>query len=259
MGEFVTVSTDDSGVATVRLDRPKVNALSPQIWSELAEAGRQCTDDDAIRSVVIWGGPKVFAAGADITAMAQMDFAEMFGSGGRIQEAFGIIARIPKVVIAAVNGYALGGGCELAMTADFRYAGESAVFGQPEILLGIIPGGGGTQRLPRLVGVSRAKEIVYTGRQVEAAEAERIGLADRVLPDDEVYDTAVETARRMAEGPYALRMAKKAIDEGMDMDIDSGLRLETSLFTATFATEDQTIGMRSFMEQGPGKATFTGR
>lgn len=259
MGEFVTVSTDDAGVATVRLDRPKVNALNPQIWDEIGEAGRQCAEDDAVKAVVLWGGPRVFAAGADIKAMAAMDFTEMFASGGRIQEAFGTIARMPKVTIAAVNGYALGGGCELAMTADFRYAGESAVFGQPEIQLGIIPGGGGTQRLPRLIGVSRAKEIIYTGRQVSAEEAGRIGLADRVLPDEEVYDTAVEAARRMAGGPYALRMAKKAIDEGLDMDLDSGLRLETSLFTATFATEDQSIGMRSFIESGPGRATFTGR
>lgn len=259
MGEFVSVTVDDSGVATVRLDRPKVNALSPQIWGELAEAGQRCTDDSSIGAVVIWGGPKVFAAGADIKEMAGMDFQEFFASAGGLQAAFSTLARIPKVVIAAVNGYALGGGCELAMTADFRYAGESAVFGQPEILLGVIPGAGGTQRLPRLVGVSKAKELVYTGRQVKADEALQIGLADRVLPDEDVYDSAVDVAARMAGGPYALRMAKKAIDEGIDMDLDSALRLESTLFTATFATDDQTIGMRSFLESGPGRAEFTGR
>lgn len=259
MGEFVSVNVDSDGVATILLDRPKVNALNPQVWQELAEAGQRCTDDNEIAAVVIWGGPRVFAAGADIKAMAEMDFQKFFASGGGLQEAFKTLARIPKVVIAAVNGYALGGGCELAMTADFRYAGESASFGQPEILLGIIPGAGGTQRLPRLIGASRAKELIYSGRQVGAQEALQIGLADRVFADDAVYEEAVKTACRMAGGPYALRMAKKAVDEGIEMDLDSALRLETTLFTATFATDDQTIGMQSFMESGPGKAEFTGR
>jgi enoyl-CoA hydratase/carnithine racemase len=259
MGEFVSVDIDGDGVATIRLDRPKVNALNPQIWGELAEAGRRCTEENEIKAVVIWGGPRVFAAGADIPAMAEMDFQEFFASGGGLQESFKTLARIPKVVIAAVNGYALGGGCELAMTADFRYAGESASFGQPEILLGIIPGAGGTQRLPRLIGASRAKELIYSGRQVGAQEALQMGLADRVFADEAVYEEAVKTASRMARGPYALRMAKKAVDEGMEMDLDSALRLETTLFTAAFATDDQTVGMRSFMESGPGKAEFTGR
>ena len=259
MPEFVSVSVRDDGVATIRLDRPKVNALNPQVWAELADAGRRCTDDAAIRAVVLWGGPKVFAAGADIKAMADMDFQDFFATAATLQDAFSILARIPKVVIAAVNGYALGGGCELSLTADFRYAGTSAVFGQPEVQLGIIPGAGGTQRLPRLIGLSRAKELIYSGRQVTAEEALQIGLVDRVVPDDDVYDTALETAARMARGPYALRMAKKAIDEGAEMDLDSALRLETTLFTATFATEDQRIGMASFLESGPGQATFTGR
>jgi enoyl-CoA hydratase/carnithine racemase len=257
VGEYVTTSTDEHGVATLRLDRPPVNALNPQVWEELGRAARALTEDDDVAAVVIWGGEKVFAAGADIKAMNEMTFQEFFAHGGALQEAFKTLARIPKVVIAAINGYALGGGNELALTADFRYAAENAKLGQPEIKLGVIPGAGGTQRLTRLVGVSKAKEMVYGGEMYTADECRDIGLVDKVLPPGEVYDAAVETARRYAQGPYALRMAKKAIDEGLEMDLDSALRLETTLFTATFATEDRTIGMDSFIEHGPGKAEFT--
>jgi enoyl-CoA hydratase len=257
VGEFVSVSTDEHGVATVRLDRAPVNALNPQVWGELAEAAGQVEADDGVAAVVLWGGPKVFAAGADIKEMRTQSFQESFASSGGLQESLKRLARIPKVVIAAINGYALGGGLELALTADFRYAAENAKVGQPEILLGIIPGAGGTQRLPRLVGVAKAKEIVYGGDFYSAQEALAMGLVDRVHGAEEVYDRAVEAARRYAAGPYALRMAKKAIDEGMEMDLDSGLRLESTLFSATFATEDRRIGMDSFVEHGPGKATFT--
>lgn len=257
MGEFVTVSTDAHGVGTVRLDRAPVNALNEQVWREFGEAATQCTEDPAIRAVVLWGGPKVFAAGADIKYMKEVSYQEFFASGGGLQRAFDALARIPKVVIAAINGYALGGGCEWALTADFRYAADNAQLGQPEILLGIIPGAGGTQRLTRLVGVSKAKEIVYSGRFYSAQEALDLGLVDRVYPAEEVYDRAVEEARRYAQGPYALRMAKKAIDEGYELDLDSALRLETTLFTATFATDDARIGMQSFVDSGPGKAEFT--
>jgi enoyl-CoA hydratase/carnithine racemase len=257
VGEYVTTSTDEHGVATLRLDRPPVNALNPQVWEELGRAARALTEDDDVAAVVIWGGEKVFAAGADIKAMNEMSFQEFFAHGGALQEAFKTLARIPKVVIAAINGYALGGGNELALTADFRYAAENAKLGQPEIKLGVIPGAGGTQRLTRLVGVSKAKEMVYGGEMYTADECRDIGLVDKVLPPGEVYGAAVEAARRYAQGPYALRMAKKAIDEGLEMDLDSALRLETTLFTATFATEDRTIGMDSFIEHGPGKAEFT--
>ena len=259
MAEFVTVTTDDEGVATIRLDRAPVNALNTQIFAELSEAALQVTRDDAVGAVVIWGGPKVFAAGADIKEMAGRDFQDFYAHGGAIQSAFALLAAIPKVVIAAVNGYALGGGCELAMTADFRYAAQNAQFGQPEILLGTIPGAGGTQRLPRLVGLSKAKEIVYSGRFYSAQESEAFGLVDRVLPPEEVYDAAVADARRYAAGPYALRMAKQAIDMGAQMDLETALRLESSLFAATFATEDRATGMASFVEHGPGKAQFKRR
>ncbi len=257
MGEHVTVSVDEHGVATVRVDRAPVNALNVQVWEELAGAASRCADEDAIASVVLWGGPKVFAAGADIKAMSGLGFQDMFTQASKLQAACSALARIPKVTIAAVNGYALGGGCELAMTADFRYVAEDATLGQPEILLGIIPGAGGTQRLPRIVGVQKAKEMIYGGGFYTAEQCHGMGLADRVLPSDRVYDEAVAAARRYARGPYALRMAKKAIDEGGEVDLDSGLRLETSLFAACFATADHAAGMRSFLEQGPGRARFT--
>jgi enoyl-CoA hydratase/carnithine racemase len=189
--------------------------------------------------------------------MRSISYQDFFAHGGGIQEAFKALARIPKVVIAAVNGYALGGGCELSLTADFRYAADNAQFGQPEITLGIIPGAGGTQRLARLVGVSKAKEMVYGGDFYPASDCLAMGLIDKVFPADEVYDRAVEAARRYAQGPYALRMAKRAIDDGVEMDLDAALRLETTLFTATFATDDRRIGMDSFVEKG--KATFTRR
>ncbi len=259
MAAFVQVSTDEHGVATIRLDRPKVNALNSQVWSELAEAARTVEQDEQVGAVVLYGGPKVFAAGADIKEMADMSFTEFFGQGSQLQESLKALARLPQPMIAAVNGYALGGGCELALSADFRFAAEDATFGQPEILLGIIPGAGGTQRLTRLVGVSKAKEMIYGGGMYDAAACLEMGLVDRMLPADEVYDAAVEQARTYAKGPYALRMAKKAIDEGSELDLDSALRLETTLFTATFATEDQRTGMASFMEQGPGKAVFERR
>jgi enoyl-CoA hydratase/carnithine racemase len=258
VAEFVTVTTDDHHVATIRLDRPKMNALNPQVAVELGAAAEQVTEDDDVAAVVIWGGPRVFAAGADIKAMSEMDFQHV-KAHFPLQEAFAKLARIPKVTIAAINGYALGGGCELALTADFRYAAEDAQLGQPEILLGVIPGAGGTQRLTRLVGIQKAKEMIYGGSFYKAGTCLEMGLVDKVFAPDEVYDKALEAARRYAEGPYAMRMAKQALNDGAELDLDSALRLESELFAACFATEDRTIGMRSFLENGPGQATFTRR
>src|SRR5580692_2130071 len=230
MGEFVRLEAAD-GIGTIRLDRPKVNALNDQVTAELAEAARAADADD-IHAVIIYGGERVFAGGADIGVMAEARYAEMAARSKRLQDTMDLVAGLGKPVVAAITGYALGGGLELALAADFRVAGETARLGQPEIQLGIIPGAGGTQRLPRLVGPAKAKDIVFTGRMVAAAEALEIGLVDRVVPDAEVYQAALDLVRRYATGPaIALRAAKQAID----------------------------YGMRSFLENGPGKATFTGR
>jgi enoyl-CoA hydratase/carnithine racemase len=184
----------------------------------------------------------------------------MVKRSGALQSAFTAVARIPKPVVAAVNGYALGGGCELALCADVRFAADNATLGQPEILLGIIPGAGGTQRLTRLVGPSRAKDLIFTGRFVKADEALAIGLVDRLFPAEQVYDEALAWARGFAGGAtYAIRAAKESIDRGLEVDLETGLEIERQQFAALFATEDRTIGMRSFIENGPGKAEFEGR
>jgi enoyl-CoA hydratase/carnithine racemase len=259
LGEFVRVETDGA-IATIRLDRPPMNALNAQVTLELAQAAAQVDQDDEIRAVVLYGGQKVFAAGADIKEMAQASYASMMVTSKRLQDSLTAVARIGKPVVAAITGYALGGGLELALCADFRVVGESAQVGQPEILLGVIPGAGGTQRLPRLVGQARAKDMVFTGRFVAAAEALAIGLADRVVPDAETYQAAVDLVARYAGGPaIALRAAKRAIDDGLDVDLDTGLEIERLHFAGLFATQDQRTGMRSFVENGPGKAIFAGR
>ena len=257
--QFVTLQVED-GVGTIRLDRPKMNAIDEQLHLEVRAAATEAAGRDDVRAVVVYGGERVFAAGADIKAMSQLDASSMQSWGRELQESFRTLARLPKPVIAAITGYALGGGYELALCADFRVLGASAKIGQPEILLGIIPGAGGTQRLARLVGPAKAKDLVFTGRHVGAEEALEIGLADAVVPDDEVYATAVAMAKKFAAGPpLALAAAKQAIDGGLDGSLDEGLALETRLFAGLFDTEDQKTGMRSFLESGPGKATFTGR
>jgi enoyl-CoA hydratase/carnithine racemase len=258
MSEFVRLEVAE-GIGTIRLDRPKVNALNDQVTAELGEAARAAAADE-VRAVIIYGGERVFAGGADIGIMAEAGYAEMALRSKRLQEAMDLIAGLGKPVVAAITGYALGGGLELALAADFRVAGENARLGQPEILLGIIPGAGGTQRLPRLVGPAKAKDIVFSGRMVAAAEALEIGLVDRVVPDAEVYQAAVDLVKRYAAGPaLALRAAKQAIDYGLGVDLATGLEIERVQFAALFGTEDQRAGMRSFLENGPGKATFTGR
>ncbi|QBX56552.1 enoyl-CoA hydratase/isomerase family protein [Nocardioides seonyuensis] len=257
--EFVSIDVTD-GVATVRLDRPKMNAISAQVQVDLREAAQEVTERDDVRSVVLWGGDRVFAAGNDVKEMADLSYAQMVELSYSVSSATTAIARIPKPVVAAVNGYALGGGCELTLAADLRFAAQDAVFGQPEVLLGIIPGAGGTQRLARLVGPSRAKDMILTGRFVKAEEALSIGLVDKVLPPEEVYDAAVAWARQFTgAAPLALRAAKECIDRGVEVDLDTGLEIERQQFAAIFATEDRALGMSSFVEHGPGKATFVGR
>ncbi|WP_077801706.1 enoyl-CoA hydratase/isomerase family protein [Streptomyces sp. JHA26] len=245
------------GVGTLRLDRPPMNALDIATQDRLKELAEEVTRREDVRAVVIHGGEKVFAAGADIKEMQVMDHAAMIVRARALQDSFTAVARIPKPVVAAVTGYALGGGCELALCADFRIAADNARFGQPEILLGLIPGAGGTQRLSRLVGPSKAKDLIFTGRQVKADEALAIGLADRVVPAAEVYEQAHAWAARLAKGPaIALRAAKEAIDTGLETDIETGLAVERNWFAGLFATEDRERGMRSFVEEGPGKAKF---
>lgn len=258
-GELVRLEVED-GVGTLRLDRPKMNAINSQLRAELAAAAVEARDRTDVRAVVLYGGERVFAAGADIAEMAAMAYPEMVAWGTLLQETFKLVARLPKPVVAAVTGYALGGGFELALTADFRVLGERAKVGVPEIQLGIIPGAGGTQRLTRLVGPARAKSMVFTGRHVGAEEAMAVGIADAVVPDAGVYETARELAAQFVVGPaVALRNAKQAIDDGLEMDLDAGLRLESALFTGLFGTDDQRTGMASFLAAGPGKATFSGR
>jgi enoyl-CoA hydratase/carnithine racemase len=259
MGEFVRLEVAD-GIGTIRLDRPKVNALNDQLTAELAAAASEAENTEEVRAVILYGGEKVFAGGADIAEMAEADYAAMAAWSGRLQAALSRVASIGKPVVAAITGYALGGGLELALAADFRVAGENARLGQPEILLGIIPGAGGTQRLPRLVGPAKAKDLIFTGRMVKAAEAHAIGLVDLVAPDESVYQAALDLVRRYATGPaLALRAAKQAIDYGLGVDLATGLEIERVQFAALFSTEDQRAGMRSFLENGPGRATFTGR
>ena len=259
MGEVVRLEVDGA-VATIRLDRPKMNAIDEQLHMEVRAAAIEAGQREDVRAVVVYGGERVFAAGADIKAMSQLDGRSMVAWGRELTDSFTAVQEIPKPVIAAITGYALGGGYELALCADFRVMGANAKVGQPEILLGVIPGAGGSQRLARLVGPAKAKDLVFTGRHVGAEEALELGLADAVVPDAEVYETAVAMARKFAAGPpLALAAAKKAVDEGLDLPLREGLRLESRLFAELFDTEDQATGMRSFLENGPGKATFAGR
>jgi enoyl-CoA hydratase len=253
---LVQVERRDDGVAVVRLDNPKVNALSEALREQLLAAARDLTANPP-GAVVLTGGERIFAAGADISQFGGPAEAAVIGAS--FHEALDAVAAIPRFVIAAVAGYALGGGCELAMACDYRIASEKAVFGQPEVLLGLIPGGGGTQRLPRLVGPARAKEIAMTGRQVKAEEALRIGLADEVVAPEQLHERAYALAAEVARGALAAQaLAKRAIDEGMQRSLADGLALERQLFTDVFHTDDSRIGVASFLEHGPGKAAFTG-
>jgi enoyl-CoA hydratase/carnithine racemase len=265
VGEYVRLEVGeqgggDAGIGTIRLDRPPMNALNKQVQEELRAAAHEATERSDVRAVVVYGGEKVFAAGADIKEMLAMGYADMAARAGALSSAFTAVARIPKPVVAAVTGYALGGGCELALCADFRVCGDNAKLGQPEILLGIIPGAGGTQRLSRLVGPSKAKDLVFSGRFVGAEEALAIGLVDKVVAPDDVYAAAKDMVRPYVTGPaVALRAAKESIDRGLEVDLDTGLAIETQAFAALFATEDRRVGMESFVEHGPGKAQFSGR
>ncbi len=260
MGEFVRLDVSADGVGTIRLERPPMNALSTAVQKEIRDLAREAGDRPDVRAVVLYGGKKVFAAGADVKEMAGWNYTDAVDNSADLTDCFSAVARIPKPTIAAITGYALGGGCELALCCDLRICGDNARLGQPEILLGIIPGAGGTQRLSRLIGPARAKDLIFTGRFVEAAEALSIGLVNQVVAPDDVLTEAENLARQLAAGPpYALRAAKEAIDRGLEVDLATGLDIERVQFAALFATQDRADGMTSFIENGPGKAKFGGR
>jgi enoyl-CoA hydratase len=247
-------------VAVIRLNRPPVNAINAAMHEPLAAAAAAVSADEQVRCVVLYGGERVFAAGADITEMAALDAHGIAVYISGLATAIDAVAAIRQPVIAAVTGYALGGGCELALAADFRVVADDAVLGLPEITLGVIPGAGGTQRLPRLIGIGRAKELIFGGQPVRGSEAVAIGLASRAVPASDVLTSAMSWAAELAAGPTAaLAAAKAAVDGGVDTDLAAGIALEGRLFAGLFDTEDQRVGMATFQERGPGKATFTGR
>ncbi len=257
MGEFVSVTLDDTGVATVRLDRPKANALSSQVLWELVEVGRQL-EASLPRAVVITGGDRIFAAGADIAEFRAKPVG--WETAHAFHEALGLFERLPRVVIAAIEGYALGGGLELALACDLRVASRTAKLGLPEITLGLIPGGGGTQRLARLVGLSVARRLILTGEPLDAPEAARVGLVDRLSEPREATAFAQAWAREFAQGPLVAQgFAKVALNRGLDGSLAEGLALEQALFAQVFTTRDAAEGVASFLTRGPGQAQFEGR
>ncbi len=264
MGEFVNI--EDSGrdkVALLRIERKPVNAINGQLSVELLAAAKELQTRSDIRAVVMWGGPKVFAAGADIKEFPSDGPAEQRDPTPMtdpLNEALLMIEGLDQITISAVNGVALGGGCEMSMATDFRVCGAGARFGQPEILLGIIPGAGGTQRLTRLVGVTKSKELGYSGRMVKADEALAIGLVSAVYPDDEVLDSALDMAEQYANAAAAISNVKRSIMDGLNAeDMAAAIQIERREFQKSFQTDDAVIGIKSFIEHGPGKAEFTGQ
>jgi enoyl-CoA hydratase/carnithine racemase len=252
------ISSEQRGaVGLARLDRPEArNALSPELMAELGDVLERWDADPDVRCIVIAGGDEWFAAGADIKAMAQRDFQDTLASPST--RFWPRLAAIRTPLVAAVSGYALGGGCELALACDMIVASESAEFGQPEILLGIIPGGGGTQRLARVLGKQRAMELVLTGRRIDAAEAERLGIVNKVAPKDGWLDAALELAGVVAQRPsLAVRFAKQAVLAADETPLGAGLEQERRLFELAMATEDRVEGMTAFVEKRPPE--FRGR
>jgi enoyl-CoA hydratase/carnithine racemase len=246
-------------VATVALDRPPLNVLDLATWRALGAVVDELGARADVGALVVRGGSRAFAAGADVQEFTVWTHDDASAGAEFMHAVLSALAALPIVSIAAVSGYALGGGCELALACDLRFAADNAKVGQPEILLGALPGAGGTQRLARLVGVGRAKELIFTGRMVDMVEAPLIGLVDRVLPADDVVAAATATAAEFAAGPASLALAKRAIDEGADLSLEEGLARERTLFAEAFLTDDLRIGVASFLADGPGVARFTGR
>ena len=243
------------GIGYVTVNRPEVlNALNDSVIEELDSVFRAIDRDDEVRVVIITGAGRAFVAGADIAQMSRLD-----GSEGRVmsmrgQKVMEFIEFMDKPVIAAVNGFALGGGNELSMACDIRIASETAKFGQPEVNLGIIPGYGGTQRLPRLVGRGMAKKLIYSAEIIDAEEAYRIGLVDEIVPADQLMDTAAKLAETIAsKAPIAVKLAKAAINNGMNTDLKTGVQFEAEAYASTFVSEDRVEGMKAFLEKRPAK------
>ncbi len=257
MYEFVSLEHHGS-VGLIRLDRPKMNVLNRAMQEEIRLISNEISENPDVRAVVIYGGEKSFAAGADIKEMVNWNAADAARETPGLQDCFTAVSQIPKPTIAAVTGYALGGGLELALACDFRVASNDAQLGLPEILLGVIPGAGGTQRLARLIGSAKAKDLIFTGRFVPAIEAQSFGLVNEVVAPDQLLSRALELADSLAKGSAtALAAAKAAIDQGIEVSLAEGLKVEQEIFAGLFGTADQMIGMQSFIENGPGKATFS--
>jgi enoyl-CoA hydratase len=250
MTSFVKL-THDGRVSTLTITRPdKLNALSQEVLGDLRTAVEDISQRDEVRAAVITGTGKAFVAGADIAAMRDMDQAQARGFGALGHEVFSRIEHLRFPVIAAVNGFALGGGCELALACDFIYASTKAKFGQPEVNLGIIPGFGGTQRLPRRIGSAMARELIYTGKMIDAEEALRIGLANAVFEPDQLLAAASKAAAEIAtRGPLAVGSAKRLIRDGIDIPLPQANKLERDAFGEGFGTEDQEEGMTAFLEK----------
>ncbi|WP_353950778.1 enoyl-CoA hydratase-related protein [Knoellia sp. S7-12] len=266
MTQLVRLEVED-GIGIIRLDRPPMNALNDEVQRGIIAASLEATERKDVSAVIVYGGEKVFAAGVDIKQMADWSYTDMVDHSHLFQDFTRALARIPKPTVAAITGYALGGGCEVTLACDFRIAARGAKLGQPEVLLGLIPGAGGSQRLARLVGPAKAKDLIFTGRFIDADEALSIGLVDEVVDLDDgsergpdpLLAAAKAMMKRYAGGPaYAIRAAKEAIDSGLETDLQSGLEIERMLFASLFATKDRAAGMASFIESGPGKATFEG-
>ena len=257
MYEFLSLEHHGS-VGLIRLDRPKMNVLNRVMQEEIRSVSKAVSVNPDIRSVIFYGGEKSFAAGADIKEMVNWNTADAARETPELQDCFNAVAQISKPTIAALSGYALGGGLELALSCDLRIAASDAQLGQPEILLGVIPGAGGTQRLARLIGPSRAKDLIFTGRFVSASEALQLGLVNEVVAPEQLLTRTLELASQLASGSStALAAAKQAIDFGIDQSLAEGLVTEQNLFAQLFGTDDQVIGMQSFIENGPGKAKFS--
>lgn len=252
--------SSEHGIGRITLHRPQaLNALNSELLAELDHLLDTIATDETTKVVIITGsGEKAFVAGADISEMQNKSAIEGRAFAKFGQSVFNKLENLPQPVIAAINGFALGGGCELAMACDIRIASEKAKFGQPEVGLGIIPGFGGTQRLPRIVGKGRAKELLYTGEMISAQEAYRIGLVNKVTAPEELITTAETMAKSiMTKAEYAVKLCKAAVNEGLDMDLDSGIAYEAEAFGLCFATADQKEGMAAFLEKR--KPAFTGK